>query len=619
MNFYELKYIVKHIIFLFWVACCVFSCTYQLDEIYFEEIDNSNVSIPSVDFFASEDTLYIRNSLRLSIPINHPEELANLEVSVGNESLNSYENSNTAYINIDPKDFETGIHTLTLIVETHSRTGSLGDILNLEKIRTTYQKHIIIDNNPIVNLVKGFEVIDGILHLTWQPYTDYSFEEIEISGNHVTHTLIDNPQIDKIAIPEYYGGRTTLKFTLKAKNETLTERVSFFDSLQLSIEYEDEYLKLNMPPVVYENYDGLILELSNEFNDSISYIELDEISFEDYIIPVSNYFPVDMKAKISTKNSYIFSSSHISTSHFTREVQNSFFNNTMYFINDNTVIEYGFDDPDRYVEIRDKNSNELLKRIEGKVALSQDGKLLYQITDNLLIQYNPLNGNTMGAIEYNNLVTLAASPRHIYASTDGYLLIYNSYPPSSSPSTTWWNQVHLLNIEDRELVYSTDVGYNIISHTGTLLYNSGHLSSKGSFFAHGINGNSESSKLVFFDQPNKNDFLGTKTSLLLSEDAYISIDDKSISKVRYKTNEIVLSDTFSSQLLNLFSNGMDKCAVILETGINTYDLVVLSTVDFSVIQRRSLNPSLLEAHMKFCSNTLLIAYENTNYYWNIEE
>jgi hypothetical protein len=610
---------LKQLVLLTLATFVAISCTYQLDEIHYEEIDSTKVSIPSIDFFSTADTLYIRNSIRLNFNIDHSEELASLEVHIDDESLYSYQNSNAARININPKDFETGMHTLTLMVETYSRTGSLGDVLNLEKIQTTYQKHLIIDNNPLIDLIKGFQVIDGILHLTWHPYTDFNFQEIEISGDHLSHTLIENPQIDRIALPEYYGGQTSLEFTLKAKNETLTERVSFFDSLQLSMKYENENLILNMPPVVYKNYDGLLLELSNEFNDSISYIELNQTSFENFTIPVPNYFPIDIRTEISTKNSYVFSSSQYSTSHFTTEFQGSFYNTTQYFVNDNTVIEYGFNDPDRYIEIRDKSTNELLNRIEGKIALSQDGKLLYQLTDKLIIEYDPLNGNSIDAIEYDNLVTLAGSPRHIYASTDGHLLIYNSYPPSSSPSTTWWNQVHLLNIEDRELVYSTDVGYNIISHTGTLLYNSGHLSSKGSFFAHGINGNSENSKLVYFEEPNKNDFLGTKISLLLSEDTYISIEDNSISKVLYETNEIVLTETFNSALVNLFSNGMDKCAIILETGTKTYDLVVLSTVDFSVIQRRSLNPSLLDTHMKFCSNTILIAYEDTNYYWNIEE
>lgn len=225
---------VQIVFVLLWVA----GCSFNSDEIYFKEVDATSVTVPSVSYFEMADSAYLRNHVFIQFGVNTADQYFAYYVLLNEDTLVS--GGAPSAFQLNTTLFEDGVHDLTLITQTKSKSGSLADKLDLEVLVTTFSKKVIIDNSPVELVISDFSIVDSVLTMNWEAYDDHAFDRIEINVGGVSSNTnigtISSREENHFSIPAYKGGYLDLTLYLYAKNEVESYRVYYAYEFEMTVE-----------------------------------------------------------------------------------------------------------------------------------------------------------------------------------------------------------------------------------------------------------------------------------------------------------------------------------------------------------------------------------------------
>jgi len=289
----------------FLLVSFMIGCSFESDEIYFVEVDLSEVESPEISFFQETDSaLYLRGLSSINFGSNNSDIFFGYDVLLGNDTIKSGEKPSS--ININTLNYKDGIQDLTLITYTKSNSKSLADSFNLEVLTSVFTRKVLIDNKPVEFNITGFSIIDSVLNINWDRYDDLMFQRIEIKQgdwreNETLNTIVDQNQLSQ-EIPAYKDGALSLIVTLFAKNERHDFPLSYRYFYDLSVEDQETNFKLTLAKSPFSGKRTLEVRhyysfrpdfRGNDPYDSYSISEGDEIE-----LPLRRVFPTKYKFEL---------------------------------------------------------------------------------------------------------------------------------------------------------------------------------------------------------------------------------------------------------------------------------------------------------------------------------
>jgi hypothetical protein len=209
----------KNFILVVLVFCMFFSCDYQSNKEYIQEIEPpSPITEININLFPAGDTLELFQALNLMYQFDAGGrkfyegyfELGNKKWLLTNQE---------GQIALKPEDLEPGYHRLLLRAYYKSGSGSVADIAGVETILAETQWVVVSDHRVAPALALSFYKNDkGLLTLTWEPCQQYNFEQYELKRRGALPWLtfiIDDPNQTHFTDSCFFGTEAT--YTLFAK------------------------------------------------------------------------------------------------------------------------------------------------------------------------------------------------------------------------------------------------------------------------------------------------------------------------------------------------------------------------------------------------------------------
>lgn len=589
------------------------SCTFESEEEFFIEVDQSEIVIPTIDFNSSSDTIYIRGEVNIGVNISQDVDLLEYKVFIGNIEVGNGDYHN-GFVRVDSEEFSDGYHFIVLEVYTKSNTGSLGDQLEIEVVVTETQKVVHVDNAPIVPQVKGFENVDGVLTLNWDEYSSFQFEEYEVvfyAPYYSSSQTITSPEQTSATVPSYVGGDIEAKFYLRAKGEEVSTTVYFSDDLDIEMVLIDNEVQLSISPNTYEAFDRYELEHDNsieEFESPVRY-PIENRLYDNEPLAINFEYPVN----------YIFTVYGISSSGEEVYLGGANFNSERYPIDyddglryyffENSILHYktrSLDEGDQAI-LYNRSDGELIGQLSGNMALSPDGNQLYEYQNGTIIRYNPATLEGVDAFDLD--LSMEGEFRRLYVSNTGTLLFYNqiSYNPYSTDSH---DRSYLYDSETHSLVktwshFSTLLPVTVSSALGS----NGLMVNSNDFFIsyHASNPNKVPSFYsgVSSSQNELSGASGRMVAPLHTSDFYLVAEGNTITKRDYVYHNVQMTENLTGEIYEIFSNFDDLCSVILEEDSNYY-LVILDTSTLEEVDRIPFNSTVLNGQKYMTDNRVFI-------------
>jgi len=159
------------------------SCDYNLKDTNFLDIEPP---APTHQFALTlspeQDTIEVFNSTEFLCNFNtYGLDIIMATFTMGGKSWGA---SNGSVFTIDPKDYKPGYDTLSLVLVSHSGTGSIADKANDEGYLVKRSWLLCVDGRtaPVIKAKKGITA-DGYLKIYWDKCDQYNFKSYEIEGS----------------------------------------------------------------------------------------------------------------------------------------------------------------------------------------------------------------------------------------------------------------------------------------------------------------------------------------------------------------------------------------------------------------------------------------------------
>jgi hypothetical protein len=176
---------VRLLKFLLCVTCCAFicSCDYYLKNTNFQDIEPpAETHQFTLNLSPEKDTIEIFNTTSFLCDFNtYGLDIINATFTLGGKS---WVVSNGSTFTINPKDYQPGYDSLSLVLYTHSGTGSIADDDYDEGYLVKKKWLLCVDGRsaPEIKARKGITA-DGYLKISWDKCDQYNFKSYEIQGS----------------------------------------------------------------------------------------------------------------------------------------------------------------------------------------------------------------------------------------------------------------------------------------------------------------------------------------------------------------------------------------------------------------------------------------------------
>jgi hypothetical protein len=249
---------MNKIILIIVVLLVIVSCDlmkYQPSESNYQEVDTTQVNNPYIDLMNTPDTLYFADYT--TIFIDTDREIYNIELYLNDELIYDWHGYHP--IHIETWDMEAGIYEAKFIIEMSSGTGSIADILEMERIEVEILKTVIIDNedpSPIELDPIEWPQNSNIVEIIWTRNTDdnFTYYVLERQCEFYEETLIDT--IYNRNITTYHD---TLDFLVYGTNILFYEIFAYKINGKSSTDYQSLGYEhtLPLPTTIYSGYNIL--------------------------------------------------------------------------------------------------------------------------------------------------------------------------------------------------------------------------------------------------------------------------------------------------------------------------------------------------------------------------
>lgn len=159
-------------------------CQYPLDEDNFQEKSIPDASAIDLGHFSSEDTLFISSTTNFTISVVNYEKriVYNARALVDGEFLAQSYGYAWLDFRIDPQAYPTGVHTLEIVFELSTGSGSLADMLNAEKLAVSKKWKFKVDTDT-PSKVDHFNAYydDGAVKVEWSKYSRENFSHYKLA------------------------------------------------------------------------------------------------------------------------------------------------------------------------------------------------------------------------------------------------------------------------------------------------------------------------------------------------------------------------------------------------------------------------------------------------------
>lgn len=193
----------------------------DLDE-NFKDV-STDVEIPPVQINLLDvgDTIQITGLTDLTYSIEGLDPTANFWVRITGEDIDYRKDGLTGTIQYGP-DNKAGYEILTLQVYVKSGTGSLADMLNVEKIVFERSWVLSLDTTPPEDIfITSIGPDNGSLKIEWTPYTRANFSRFQITkirANGIESYVIDDQNSNYFYDSSYVGGETLYRVSIVTQN-----------------------------------------------------------------------------------------------------------------------------------------------------------------------------------------------------------------------------------------------------------------------------------------------------------------------------------------------------------------------------------------------------------------
>jgi hypothetical protein len=447
--------------FLFHII--ILACTYHPEEINFEEVEQ-NIGTANIWLDEDIDTIFMFGTVNLNFDFDFDNrEIYDLTFYLDNSPLkaDSYSYTLTS-LHLDSRKYGDGIYEFALHYKVKSSTNSLADKLNLEYIEVALTKVAVIDNSePYPPAITGFELINGDLHIFWQPYKGIGFEFYFIPDE-----KIYEKNISDAIITDYAGGKLVGSMITYAKGLHLYQDFVYNDFLNIvSSINRDNQISFNWDPSPYYNSFNKYTISIRETNEGVTYVEdIYDINNSNYQFD-ARFFPYRYWVRISANSNFLLDTlinttvldypvELVSLSKFINGGNNSLFikgtgNNGG---TDELLFKYKFPDNSSQFQLKGildvsqdgsriaHYSNGQLRLISGETfQVLKSVNLGSFISDIIVIDLVMSKGNFIAIIDNNHnlhlfdianesvITELLVSPSDSYAFSNSNKFIYNSY------------------------------------------------------------------------------------------------------------------------------------------------------------------------------------------------
>uniref|UniRef100_UPI003562599E hypothetical protein n=1 Tax=Mariniphaga sp. TaxID=1954475 RepID=UPI003562599E len=162
----------------------------------------------------------------------------NVEFFVGEQSIHQG-NTQTGNFMFEPSPWGIGVETMTMVVTTNSKTGSLADLLGVEELVFQHSWEVLLDGgNPIPVEITSIENKNGVLEIEWEKYERFNFQkyilyknfgEVEWDGEKHKIAEINNQEIHRFADSSFVGGTGIYWVEIYASNQKAVSQKHRFD------------------------------------------------------------------------------------------------------------------------------------------------------------------------------------------------------------------------------------------------------------------------------------------------------------------------------------------------------------------------------------------------------
>ncbi len=159
-------------------------CQYPLDEDNFQEKTIPDPSAIDLSQFSNEDTLFIPVTTDFSISVVNYEKRIIYEARayVDGGFLHRSNGLRRLDFSIDPQAYSSGVHTLKIVFELSTGSGSLADMVNAEKLAVSKEWKFEVDAGT-PSMVNHFDAYydDGAIRVEWSEYSRKNFSRYKLA------------------------------------------------------------------------------------------------------------------------------------------------------------------------------------------------------------------------------------------------------------------------------------------------------------------------------------------------------------------------------------------------------------------------------------------------------
>ena len=253
-------------------------CTFSPSSTEYTDIDPNDfgTSVPTIDLSSQQDTIPIPSATSINYSIDTiNRDFYTVQFLINSSPIGS-NNESTGSFTINPSNYPTGYHTLTVRAIASTNTRSLADGYGYEAVFFDKSWVLQFDNDPPNTIqLEEIAVENGTVYLRWDKYERINFQSYSIvrSQNNFLNgqTIIEITDPDRTEHIDYsvIDGEFDYTLTVRASNRTATSDPKSLQLQPITINNVEQIDANNTrvswtKPELYTNFAGY--ELYEQFS-----------------------------------------------------------------------------------------------------------------------------------------------------------------------------------------------------------------------------------------------------------------------------------------------------------------------------------------------------------------
>jgi hypothetical protein len=248
---------------LVFVVLVFTGCYFEPDGEFFKEIPDRDYSELSIDLNSANDPIYMSIITKFEYNVSTIDfTVVGVRAMVGSKEVFYAQGGGSGSFFLNPNEFDTGTHTLSLFLIVQSGNGSLADKLNAEVVQVWRDFTLIMDaEQPKELIISKLDTTKGNVVVYWDSYKKWNFQSYtlikEFSRDNYYYETTDyvtiNSQSDTSWVDSnYVGGHVRYRIDITAAGKTTRsaeKTYSWFPKTSFTI--EDGKVKLNWQPAPF--------------------------------------------------------------------------------------------------------------------------------------------------------------------------------------------------------------------------------------------------------------------------------------------------------------------------------------------------------------------------------